>query len=357
MLQERKKDEVPERLNWAVVILLHGGYWFIYLVLFLSVVSGFARMQQGGAEFHLTSFLPLIVLAVAPNLISFYSFYFWLFPTFLSRRRILALVVFGAFVCLCSALAGAFFSSIFFGFAQAIFADASEFARLSTSLFVLAAIHGAIALVIRGFIAWFGDIKMKEELAKKNFEAEMALVRSQINPHFLFNTINNIDVLIAKDAEKASQCLNKLSDLLRYAVYETKSERIPLATEIAYIEKYVELQKIRTSNPDYVDFRAEGNANGVMVSPMIFFPFIENAFKHTGNKKAASSIRVNVSVKDRTIFFECENSYHPNGKSEPEFGGLGNELVRRRLALIYGEKHELRTTDDGKIYKVELTLE
>lgn len=357
MLRKAKKDEGREKLNLSVVALLHGGYWLVYLVLFLSIISTFARMQQGASEFHLSPFLPLVVLAVIPNLISFYSFYFWLFPAFLSQRRILALAVVGALVCVCSALAGAFLSSIFFGFSQAIFADASEFARLLTSLFVLAAIHGTIALVIRGFIAWFGDIKLKEELARRNFEAEMALVRSQINPHFLFNTINNIDVLIAKDAEKASRCLNKLSDILRYAVYETKSEKISLATELGYIERYLDLQRIRTNNPDYIRFQVVGNANGIAVAPMIFFPFIENAFKHTENSKNASSIRVSVSVEDRSVLFECENSYLPNGKSEREFGGLGNELVRKRLALIYGERHELRIADDGKTYKVKLTLE
>src|ERR1044071_687955 len=114
---------------------------------------------------------------------------------------------------------------------------------------------------------------------------ELALIKSQINPHFLFNTINNIDVLIAKDSAKASEYLNKLSGILRYMIYETRNEKISLAGELDYIEKYLELQKIRTANPDYVNFQISGEANNLKIAPMILFPFIENAFKHTENKK------------------------------------------------------------------------
>src|SRR6185503_21279079 len=135
-----------------------------------------------------------------------------------------------------------------------VFVDAREFFTLMASFFVIAAIHGTIALVIRGFITWYTEIKLKEELAQRNFEMELALIKSQINPHFLFNTINNIDVLITKQPELASLYLNKLSDILRYMIYETKTEKISLATELDYIEKYLELQKIRTTNPNYVNF-------------------------------------------------------------------------------------------------------
>lgn len=342
-------------MNGAFVAVLHGGYWSLYLLL-VAVILAVAGLQTGKIAFALPSAFPLLVLCVAPNLISFYSFYFLLFTRFLTRRKFFAIFGFGLLVSVFAALTGAFLSLVFFGFGQTIFEDPSEFLSITIVFTLIAAIHGAIALVIRGFIRWFEELRLKEDLARKNFETEIALVKSQLNPHFLFNTINNIDVLIAKDAARASEYLNKLSDILRYTVYETKSENIPLAREIEYIEKYLELQKIRAANPDYVRMEINGRAGDLTVAPMIFFPFIENAFKHTENNKRANSIRIKFSIFDRKIIFECENSYQINGSEKQDFGGLGNELVKKRLALVYGAKHGLEIADAQGIYRIKLTL-
>jgi len=340
----------------AVVIFIHCGYWLTYLLL-LSVILAIAGTQIGRTPPALPSLFPLIVLCVAPNLVSFYSFYFLLFSRFLVRRKIFALIVFGAAVCLISALSAVLISSIFFGFEQVIFSDAREFFSATASFFVIAVIHGVIALVIHGFIAWFAELKLKEELTQRNFEMELALIRSQINPHFLFNTINNIDVLITKNATLASLYLNKLSAILRYMVYETNSERISLARELECIEKYLELQKIRTSNPDYVNFQIAGDVGELTIAPMILFPFIENAFKHTENNKTSNSIRLKVSIEEEKFIFECENSYQTNGNKPRDFGGLGNELIKRRLMLTYPEKHSLEIARGEGVYKVKLTLQ
>jgi two-component system LytT family sensor kinase len=341
----------------AFVIFIHFGYWLLYLLL-LSVIFTIADAQiRKAATFaNVLALFPLIVLCVAPNLVSFYSFYFLLFPRFLRRKKFFFLIISGALFCLVSALAGALVSLVFFGFEQAIFRDAYEFSTLFTSLFLIAAIHGAVAMVIRGFISWYAEIKLKEELAQKSFEMELALIKSQINPHFLFNTINNIDVLIAKNPRLASAYLNKLSGILRYMVYETKAEKIPLAGELDYIEKYLELQKIRTTNPDYVNFQIEGEAGNLQIAPMILFPFIENAFKHTENKKNSNSIRIRVSIEKDRLVFECENSYQANPDKKQDFGGVGNELIKKRLRLMYPEKHALEIGDREGIYKVRLII-
>lgn len=342
-------------MKTAVLLFIHAGYWLLYLLL-LAVIFAIAGLQVRKTSLSFPSVFPLIALCVVPNLVSFYSFYFWLFPKFLARRKIAALFFFGALICVITALSGAALSLVFFGFEQPIFTNAREFATLSASFFVIAAIHGAIALVIRGFIAWFDEIKLKEELARRNFETELALIKSQINPHFLFNTINNIDVLIGKDAAKASAYLNKLSGILRYMVYETRSEKIPLAKELDYIEKYLELEKIRTANPDYIRLHTTGESNGFVVAPMILFPLIENAFKHTENKKNSNSIRIKVLIEKDKLTFECENSYQKDSGAKQDFGGLGNELIKKRLALLYPDRHSLEISDDGVHYRVKLTL-
>lgn len=266
------------------------------------------------------------------------------------------MIVWGAAVCVIAALSGGLLSVFVFGFDQPLFNNRREFWGATLSQSLLTAVHAATALVIRGFVVWYEEIKLKEELSRKNFEMQSALIKSQINPHFLFNTINNIDVLISRDAAAASRYLNKLSDILRYMVYQTKAERILLSEELNYLEKYLELQKIRTVNPEYINLKITGEANNQSVAPMIFFPFIENAFKHTENKKNANSIRIKISIKDGQIVFECENSHQESGNKKQDFGGLGNELIKKRLMLIYPEKHELEIIDENGIYKVRLTL-
>lgn len=339
----------------AVIIFIHAGYWSLYLLL-IAVILAVAGIQSGKTPFLLPSLFPLIVLCVAPNLISFYSFYLLLFPAFLRRRKFFLLIVFGAFVCLLSAFASALLSLPFYGFRQAIFADRRELFTLAASFFAIAAIHGVIALVIRGFVGWFEEVKLKEELARKNLETEIALLKSQINPHFLFNTLNNIDVLISKDQAKASQYLNKLSGILRYLVYETKSETISLNRELNYIEQYIALEKIRAVNSDYINFQAAGGREDFQIAPMILFPFVENAFKHTENRKISNSIRINVVAEKDKLTFECENFCQPKRNAQLNFGGSGNELMRKRLALLYPNRHVLEIDDRGEIYKVKLTL-
>lgn len=355
MLRKRKKAEPFAPLDTTFAVAMHGGYWLLYFLL-LAVIFFVAGAHIKNSTLNLSAFFPLLILCLAPNFVSFYAFYFLLFARFLKSKNIFALVIYGALVCLSSSLFGAFLSLVFFGFDQPIFADAREFGFLSISLFAISAIHGAIALVIRGFIAWFREIKLKEELARKNFEMESMLIKSQINPHFLFNTINNIDVLISRNAELASEYLNKLSDILRYMVYETRSEKITLTREIEYIEKYLELQKIRTTNSDYVDLKIIGDANNLTVAPMIFFPFIENAFKHTENKKSSSRIRIKLAIENEKIIFECENSHRKKVEQKQDFGGVGNDLIGKRLTLIYPDKHELKIDEDEEIYRVKLTL-
>ena len=335
------------------VILIHLGYWSLYLLLLAVVFAAVTLQLKKTPNIYLL--FPLLILYLAPNLISFYVSYFLLFPRFLVRKKFFVLFVFGSLACLISALSGSLISTIFYGFDQPIFKDAREFIGFTVSLSLIAAIHAVIALVIRGFITWYDEIKLKEELAAKNFEMELALIKSQINPHFLFNTINNIDVLITKDATKASEYLNKLSDILRYMVYDTKGEKIPLVKELAYIEKYLELQKIRTTNPNYVNFEIVGEPNNFQIAPLIFFPFIENAFKHTESNKTLNKINIKVSIKQNKIEFQCVNTYQKT-LQKSDYGGLGNELIKKRLMLLYPSKYSLAIDDNEGIYKVTLTI-
>ncbi len=192
--------------------------------------------------------------------------------------------------------------------------------------------------------------------AKKNFDVEMALIKSQIDPHFLFNTINNIDILIEKDASKASSYLNKLSDIMRFMLYETKTDKIPLQKEWAYVEKYIELQKIRIANPNAVVYGLEGSVENVTIAPMIFIPFVENAFKYSESIKADKAIFIKIKVEKNNIAFECNNHFSNDAFAKKEFSGLGNDLITKRLSLMYGDKHTLQISNENDLYKVKLHI-
>lgn len=217
-------------------------------------------------------------------------------------------------------------------------------------------LYGIVAIVIKGFVTWYDELKVKEALQDKNHEMEMALVKSQLDPHFLFNTINNIDILILKDAEQASHYLNKLSAIMRFMLFETKADEIPLTKEIEYIEKYIELQKIRTSNPDYINYSISGSVTNRNIAPMVFIPFIENAFKHSRNKKIKDAITIHISVSATEISLICTNKFDPHRKTSEDSNGLGNELIKKRLNLIYADRHTLNMTTSGDLYHVELII-
>jgi len=239
------------------------------------------------------------------------------------------------------------------GFVRMGLTSASGIAVL---LLLIAFVNGIMGFILRGFVTWYGDIKLKEELNKKNYEMELALVKSQINPHFLFNTLNNIDIMIGKDPDQASAYLNKLSDIMRFMLYETKTEEIPLAKELIYIEKYIDLQKIRASNANYVNYIVTGSPDDLRIAPMLFIPFIENAFKHTENKNVENAITIKMNITKEKIAFNCENKINEDNINMPDEGGLGNELIQKRLMLLYPNRHVLKITIANKMYTVELTL-
>ena len=351
----------------AVVVVLHVGYWALYLLLiicFIRVipVGGGARspfaVERGSplGLLHILFGSPIGLFALLPGLLGFYSFYTVLYTRFLKRKKIVALVLFGGMV----AVAGGILTLLVLYFSWLRRLNPAQFwgsiVAVLSFLSLLTLVHGIIGLVLRGFITSYDDIQLKEDLNKKNDAMELALIKSQINPHFLFNTLNNIDVLIGKDPGKASAYLKKLSDILRFMLYETKTDKIELATELSYIEKYIDLHRIRTANPDYVNYRVEGDVGAFRIEPMLFIPFIENAFKHAENKKKENAILIRFEVGASGLVFFCENKCQGGYPGKRDHSGLGNGLIRKRLALLYPGMHELEIRMEDEMYKVKLAL-
>jgi two-component system LytT family sensor kinase len=349
----------------TVIILLHAGYWLLYLLLNVMFIRLMYYKQADGStswnhgnflsrQLHILFFSPVSTFSLLPGLLGFYSFYTILYTRFLKRKRIVGLFISGILIAaVCGALV-IFLMRVGWG---ATFNNGWDtFLPIWIFFSLLTLVHGMIGLVLRGFIVSYGDIQLKEDLNKKNYEMELALVKSQLNPHFLFNTINNIDVLIEKDPAKASAYLNKLSDIMRFMLYETKTEKIPLTKELTYIGKFIDLQKIRAANQNYVNYAVEGDAGGIWIEPMLFIPFIENAFKHAVNKRMENAIHIRVIIEEEKIIFVCENNYNKDLQERPDHSGLGNGLIEKRLILLYPGKHTLEIGAENETYKVKLTL-
>ncbi len=340
----------------SVVVALHLGYWICYIIL-LAFIYSILRMSPGGGPNPALHFTKLgFAFAIVPGILGFYFFYGFLFDKYLIRKKILALCVLGIGASYVCASVGGIVTLILFG-RNFLFDDGLVSSIPMTFIIsVISIVNGVLGLGMKGFISWYGDIKLKEDLNKKNYEMELALVKNQINPHFLFNTINNIDVMISKDATQASIYLNKLSDIMRFMLYETKTEMIPLIKELSYIEKYIDLQKIRTSNANYVFYVVKGDSANLMIAPMLFIPFIENAFKHTENKKLDNAINIKIFITKEKIIFDCENKFSEDLQKKSDQSGLGNELIEKRLMLLYPNKHSLEVSALKKTYKVKLTI-
>ena len=349
----------------SIVILLHIGFWLCYLLLIGIMLAVFYRSSNPSIDQTarvLNAFKSLFLFAFVPSFLTFYGSYFIVFPKYLQQKKFFHSFILGILISIAASTIAYIIMRYFIESGSLMDMDKGGINGRSTAvrtiLFMsfIATIAGLAALIIKGFISYINEIKLKEELRQKNHETEMALIKSQLDPHFLFNTLNNIDVLILKDATEASNYLNKLSDILRFMLYETKTDEILLRKEIEYIEKYIELQKIRTANLNYVSFEVLGNPANISIAPMVFIPFIENAFKHSTNKKIDNAITVQLVIKEKEIEFVCENKFDSNRKLIQESNGLGNELIQKRLHLVYPEQHSLELNKQTNLYSVKLTI-
>ncbi|NDV64314.1 sensor histidine kinase [Bacteroides sp. 224] len=213
-----------------------------------------------------------------------------------------------------------------------------------------------LGALFRIFFDWFKKQNKIRELEKQNMQSTLAMLRMQINPHFLFNTLNNIDSLIKIDPTKASQSLIKLSDIMRYMLYDSETEQVEMKQELEYMEEYITLEKLRLKNERFLIFEKEGQPDSLKVAPMLFIPFIENAFKHSVDSNIENGIHIKFVFSGKIIKFTCENKFD-NGKVEKDAThGIGLETVRKRLNLLYAKKYRLDITQENGIFKVFLKI-
>lgn len=200
--------------------------------------------------------------------------------------------------------------------------------------------------------------RLRNELIQNQLSTELNFLQAQIHPHFLFNTLNNLFSIAQRDrSHDVAKAISMLSSLMRYMLYESKSSRVPLTSEIAYIRNFIGLAKMRyTEEEANLLYKVEGTIDSVTIAPMILLPFVENAFKHGVLVENKSWITISVQATAETILFTCVNQKSKVRHPEETGGGIGLTNVRRRLSLLYPEKHRLEIRDQSDVFEVELLL-
>ncbi|WP_299311715.1 histidine kinase [uncultured Aquimarina sp.] len=305
--------------------------WLFLMLIFMMVIQ---------AENRFIASLAFIVFIMPPVYISNLK----ILPLFLNSRKLLGGILF-------------FVNILFFTF-LGVFLLSNFFGNFQWKM--LLNVFGAILLVIL-----FGTAL---KLARDSFfrrqeerEAELKLLKAQLNPHFLFNTLNNLYGLSVVKSEKLPNLMLKLSDLLRYSLYETKEMFVLLEKEIKYLENYISLERIRLEDKADIQFNISGTISSTAIAPMLLIVFVENAFKHLGVLEGVKSkVLVDIEVRESLLIFQCVNTtdsldLKDNGLEKGK-SGIGLQNARKRLDLMYPDKHELQIEQQEDSYQVELTL-
>ncbi len=337
-------DKSKKRIGLIYHILV----WVILFYLYIHFMQNFIPLKQ--AIVQVSVYLAFIACI-------FYLHTYFLVPRFFNKKRILFYIVSIGLLLFISVLANNFYKQHF----EIAFSTVTAGRKVpGHSNYILT---GAISTLMISFIAWFIikyrlQAQQKNELEAQKKSAELSMLKSQINPHFLFNTLNNIYALsLAKAEPVVSEMILSLSEINRYMLYETGPDYVPFIKEEAYLRSYIELEKLRCENISNINFSVSPVSESVKISPLLLIPFVENAFKHSRiADETAAWIDITISVENNILLFKCENSVPLSAFKKDKTSGIGLENVKRRLLILYPDKHELSISQPEHKFKVDLKL-
>ena len=321
-------------------------FWIVYWV--LSSMQDVVFSSQFKENFN----LPIVLGSVG---VVYFNYYYWIDQYLIKKKRyvfytisILAIIVMNAW--LITVILRNFTNAEYYSSWESTFTIAVD-----TTVLV------AISIAIKFIIQWQERNNYANQLEKKNLENELDMLKSQINPHFIFNTLNTIYFLLEqKEDERAKEALLKFSDTLSHQLYDYNKDWIDLGKEVEYLKNYIELQKLR-HDEDLLTLHLNlpKRVNGYQIAPMLLIPFVENAFKH-GSNSSGYEIAIQLEIENGELRFSTINTANPNKKiiknGKKQAGGIGLTNVRRRLDLLYPERHVLDLKDDGEKFKVNLKM-
>jgi two-component system, LytTR family, sensor kinase len=335
------------------IILIHVLFWF-YLInqslfpLYIGKIDASLMTNN--------SYLKEIFIAAILNIITFYPIYL-LFPRLIKLKSkltaILSALILVTFISAFRVPAEYYIGKIFLSNPEKEMMLESAYLWNNLRMVIIIGIY---AILIRFMINWFESQKLRDELINNQQASELALMRSQINPHFLFNTLNNIYSLVYRKSDEAPEAVMKLSSIMRYMLYDSVAQKVPLGKEIEYLKNFIELQNLRIRHTDFVSLRIDGNTERRTIAPMLLISFVENAFKHS-NKNRRPGILIHLTIVSEKINFEVINYLKSASSTNDEpSSGIGLGTIRRRLELIYPGKHKLLVSQDTESFRINLEI-
>ncbi len=335
------------------LFLLHLVFWCLYFSFFFYIIS----FPRRGAEPNYTrAFLDAIMQVSTMAAISYFN-YFILLPRVLKEKNILKYVLefsvpFVAIVILQIWLKRQIYADM----------DGNNFNFLQSSRFVVQHVFSVVFIVtyvsmLRFLKDWFELEAKRKEIENEKLVTELRFLKEQINPHFLFNTLNNLYYLVHTNSPNTKNVIEKLSQMMRYMIYEANNELVPVSKEIEYIRNYIDLEKLRLEDDFPIEFTIKGEYSNLRIVPLIFITFLENAFKHgSANNGSSSWVKVSFEFKDNHCTYIVINSKNEK-ESVKGKSGIGLKNTMRRLNLSYENAHELTIEEDDNNYKVKLNIE
>lgn len=229
----------------------------------------------------------------------------------------------------------------------------ASFLIISSVIQLTLIIAGASAVIV--FQDYVRNGQRIDQLENATMQSELEQLKNQINPHFLFNMLNNANVLVRENPAEAVLVLSKLKDLLKYQLTDSVSEKVRLADEVRFLSDYLNMEKIRRDNFDFI-VSTEGDVEEVVIAPLLFIPFVENAVKHNNDNRNLSYVHLYFKVKEEILTFICINSKSLVQKEQQADSGIGLANIRRRLELLYGPDHSLQIEETDITYSINLRL-
>ncbi|PJJ80269.1 sensor histidine kinase [Mucilaginibacter auburnensis] len=328
-------------------------FWHIFI--WLSLISFFLFLVRNNARFTTQGILVIFGLYGLINISLFYLNYLVLIPRFLNKKQyalyaatVLVIIIGYGFAKYGVGLI--FPNDVLMRSSHEPITFGSYFVStlLSSSIFIF------LSVVLKFSIDWFLNERIQRDLENQRLTAELAFLKSQINPHFLFNSLNSIYSLAYQHSENTPGAILKLSEIMRYMLYESNDNKVALEKELQYLQNYIDLQKIRFGDKAFIDFKIQGEVGDQRIVPLLLIAFIENAFKHGVANDAASAIKLLINIEDSRLYFYIKNKKHANNRDAAGGIGLGN--VKRRLDLLYPGKYNLEIRDEIDSYTCELSL-
>lgn len=333
-----------------LTIVIHALVWLLLLVIpYISTDQLFDVLEPVSD----TNYLSLCLAISSILLITFYFNRFFLIPKFLfAKKGWVYFVVLLLMICTVFLLIGIVF--FFFGFTPDALDKTEPILEKIIPVIIVNSVSLWLLAIVTSVVWTFYNRLKKTE--NERLSAQIASLKSQINPHFLFNTLNNIYATAIDTSPKTADMVDKLSEMMRYTMRDTRQDFVPLEDEINYISNYIELQRLRLDRSVKLEYHPSDNIPALQIAPMLLIPFVENAFKHGVNSEQKSYIKIDIGMNKNELQLSVVNNKVDIQQSASESSGLGIENTRHRLNLIYPSKHLLVINDTEKQFNVSLYI-